>query len=87
MFLGLADHFVPSESLPALAEALESSTAEAAVGRFAQEPPASALSGQRKWIDDAYASDDAEEIVARLRNAGGKPLQPPRRSGQSRLQP
>ena len=71
LFLGLADHFVPSESLPELAEALESSTAEAAVGRFAQEPPASALSGQREWIDDAYASDDAEEIVARLRAAGG----------------
>ena len=70
LFLGLADHFVPSESLPALAEALESSTAEAAVGRFVQEPPVSALSGQRGWIDDAYASDDAEEIVARLRAAG-----------------
>ncbi|MGO4585246.1 enoyl-CoA hydratase/isomerase family protein [Arthrobacter sp. 2RAF6] len=71
LFLGLADHFVPSESLPALAEALESSTAEAAVGSFVREPPASALSGQREWIDDAYASDDAEEIVARLRAAGG----------------
>ncbi|MFK4296464.1 enoyl-CoA hydratase [Arthrobacter sp. GAS37] len=72
LFLGLADHFVPSESLPELAEALESSTAEAAVGRFVQEPPASALSGQREWIDDAYASDDAEEIVAGLRAAGGE---------------
>lgn len=71
LFLGLADHFVPFESLPALAEALESSTAEAAVGRFAQEPPASGLEAQRGWIDDAYASDDAEEIVARLRAAGG----------------
>jgi enoyl-CoA hydratase len=72
LYLGLADHFVPSESLPALAEALESSTAEAAVERFVQEPPASVLSGQRQWIDDAYASDDAEEIVARLRDAGGE---------------
>lgn len=72
LFLGFADHFVPSESLPALAEALESSTAEAAVGRFVQEPPASALSGQRDWIDEAYGSDDAEEIVARLRDAGGE---------------
>ncbi|MEV8150342.1 enoyl-CoA hydratase/isomerase family protein [Arthrobacter sp. NPDC080073] len=71
LFLGLADHFVPSESLPALAEALESSTAEAAVGRFVQEPPASTLSGQRGWIDDAYTSGDAEEIVARLHAAGG----------------
>ncbi|GAB3570172.1 enoyl-CoA hydratase/isomerase family protein [Arthrobacter alkaliphilus] len=72
LYLGLADHFVPSESLPALAEALESSTAEAAVERFVQEPPASVLSGQRHWIDDAYASDDAEDIVARLRGAGGE---------------
>ncbi|HEY9357016.1 MAG TPA: enoyl-CoA hydratase/isomerase family protein [Arthrobacter sp.] len=71
LFLGLADHFVPSGSLPALAEALESSTADAAVGRFAQQPPASALEGQRDWIDAAYASDDAEEIVSRLRAAGG----------------
>jgi enoyl-CoA hydratase len=72
LFLGLADHFVPSESLAALADALESSTAEAAVGRFVQEPPASALSAQRDWIDAAYAADDAEEIVARLRDAGGE---------------
>ncbi|MHC6219042.1 enoyl-CoA hydratase/isomerase family protein [Arthrobacter sp. MMS24-S77] len=72
LFLGLADHFVPSDSLPALAEALESSTAEAAVERFAQELPASALSGQRDWIDAAYAADDAEEIVRSLRAAGGE---------------
>ncbi|WP_255769844.1 enoyl-CoA hydratase/isomerase family protein [Pseudarthrobacter sulfonivorans] len=72
LFLGLADHFVPSASLPALAEALESSTADAAVARFAQEPPASALAAQRGWIDAAYASDDAEEIVRRLRAAGGE---------------
>jgi enoyl-CoA hydratase len=72
LFLGLADHFVPSEKLPALAEALESTTAEAAVGRFVQEPPASALAEQRGWIDAAYAADDAEEIVRRLRDAGGE---------------
>lgn len=72
LFLGLADHFVPSDKLPALTEALESSTAEAAVGRFAQEPPVSAVERQRHWIDAAYASDDAEEIVHRLRTAGGE---------------
>ena len=72
LFLGLADHFVPSESLPALAEALESATADAAVARFVQEPPASALEEQRGWIDAAYATDDAEEIVRRLRAAGGE---------------
>jgi enoyl-CoA hydratase len=72
LFLGLADHFVPSENLPALVEALESSTAEAAVERFVQEPPDSALEEQREWIDAAYATDDAEEVVRRLRAAGGE---------------
>jgi enoyl-CoA hydratase len=71
LFLGLADHFVPSENLPALAEALEIATPDAAVGRFVQEPPASTLAAQREWIDAAYATDDAEEIVRRLRAAGG----------------
>ncbi|MFJ4286312.1 enoyl-CoA hydratase/isomerase family protein [Paenarthrobacter nicotinovorans] len=72
LYLGLADHFVPSESLPALAEALESSTAEAAVERFAQAAPDSALAAQREWIDSCYSGDDAEEIVHRLRDAGGE---------------
>ncbi len=70
LFLGLADHFVPSENLPALAEALESSTPEAAVERFAQAAPDSALAAQREWIDAAYVHDDAEEIVRSLRSLG-----------------
>ncbi|WGM21125.1 enoyl-CoA hydratase/isomerase family protein [Paenarthrobacter sp. OM7] len=72
LFLGLADHFVPSENLRALAEALESSTPEAAVGRFAQAAPDSALAAQREWIDAAYVYDDAEEIVRSLRSAGAE---------------
>lgn len=72
LFLGLADHFVPSENLPALAEALESSTAAAAVARFVRESPASSLEEQREWIDAAYATDDAEEIVHQLRAFGGE---------------
>lgn len=70
LFLGLADHFVPSESLPALAEALESSTAEDAVGRFAQAAPDSPLAAQQEWINAAYAQDDPEEIVRSLRSLG-----------------
>ncbi|MGA8788862.1 MAG: enoyl-CoA hydratase/isomerase family protein [Paenarthrobacter sp.] len=70
LFLGLADHFVPSENLPALAEALESSTPEAAVERFTQAAPDSAVAGQREWIDAAYVHDDAEEIVRSLRSLG-----------------
>ena len=71
LFLGLADHFVPSGRLADLAAALETEAAEAAVARFAEPAPASALAAQREWIDACYSSDDAEEILRRLR-AGGR---------------
>lgn len=71
LFLGLASHFVPSEKLPALVAALDDETADAAVERFREEAPPSVLAGQRDWIDSCYASDDAEEIVRRLRAHGG----------------
>jgi enoyl-CoA hydratase len=70
LFLGLADHFVASANLPALAAALETETAEAAVGRFSEKPPVSALAGQRDWIDACYVGNDAEEILRRLRGFG-----------------
>jgi enoyl-CoA hydratase len=71
LFLGLADHYVPSENLPGLAVALESESAEAAVVRFTGEDPPSELEAQRDWIDTCYASNDAEEILARLRAVDG----------------
>jgi enoyl-CoA hydratase len=67
LFLGLADHYVPSHSLPRLVAALENEGPADAVARFSDEPPAAELAGQREWIDACYAGDDAEEIVARLR--------------------
>ena len=72
LFLGLADHFVPSGRLADLAAALEHETPEAAVGRFTEKPPASGLEAQRDWIDACYAADDAEEVLRRLRAAGGE---------------
>lgn len=72
LFLGLADHFVPSAKLDDLAAALESATADAAVADAAEDAPASGLEAQRSWIDACYASDDAEDIVRRLRSAGGE---------------
>lgn len=72
LFLGLADHFVPSEKLAELAEALESEAADDAVARFAGEAPASVLAAQQEWIDACYSSDDAGEIVRRLRAVGGE---------------
>jgi enoyl-CoA hydratase len=71
LFLGLADHFVPSGKLPELAAALESERAEAAVVRFSEQAPPSELEGQRGWIDPCYAGNDAEEILRRLRTVGG----------------
>ncbi|WP_346924604.1 3-hydroxyisobutyryl-CoA hydrolase, partial [uncultured Arthrobacter sp.] len=72
LFLGLADHFVPSASLADLEVALEAEPVDAAVARFVEEAPSSVLAAQQEWIDACYASDDAEEIVQRLRTAGGE---------------
>jgi enoyl-CoA hydratase len=70
LFLGLADHFVPSDRLPELAAALETEPVETAVARFAQPAPRSVLAAQQEWIDACYSSDDAEEILRRLRTLG-----------------
>lgn len=75
LYLGLADHYVPSARLPELAAAMGTESPEAAVARYAVEPPPSTLAGQREWIDSCYASGDAEDIVRRLRawqGAGAK---------------
>ena len=72
LFLGLADCFVPSAGLAELAVALETEAAEAAVARFAEPAPQSVLAAQQEWIDACYSSDDAEEILRRLRTVGGE---------------
>ncbi|MGO4490574.1 enoyl-CoA hydratase/isomerase family protein [Arthrobacter sp. 2YAF22_2] len=72
LFLGLADTFVPSARLGELATVLETEPAEAAVARFAGTAPPSVLAAQQEWIDACYASDDAGEIVDRLRTVGGE---------------
>jgi enoyl-CoA hydratase len=70
LFLGLADHFVPSDRLPELAAALETEPVDAALARFAGPAPQSLLAAQQEWIDACYSSDDAEEILRRLRTVG-----------------
>ncbi|WP_037868676.1 enoyl-CoA hydratase/isomerase family protein [Streptomyces sp. SPB074] len=66
--LGLADHYVPSDALPALLEALGASPAKEAVTRYAAEAPPAALDADRAWIDACYAAGTVEEIVERLRS-------------------
>ncbi|MCT9623933.1 enoyl-CoA hydratase/isomerase family protein [Pseudarthrobacter equi] len=72
LFLGLADHFVPSAKLAEIAEVLESEAADFVIARYAEQAPNSELAKHREWIDACYSSDDAEEIVRRLRTFGGE---------------
>lgn len=65
---GFADHFVPSERLGELVEAL-AVEGVAAIARFAQEPPASPLAEAASWIDRDYAHATPEQIVAALQAA------------------
>jgi enoyl-CoA hydratase len=71
VYAGFADHLVPSDRLPALAEALESradpSSPTELVLLFDETPGPSRLEGARDWIDDAFAADSVSEIVGRLR--------------------
>jgi enoyl-CoA hydratase len=73
--LGLADWYVPTDSLTALAGALADIPAGEtdvpgavgeAVQHLARPAPWSDLAAGRAWIDDCYAADSVEEILARL---------------------
>ena len=63
---GFADHYVVSERVPRLVELLETESADAAIAAVEQAPPASALVGERIWIDAAYAHDEPHDILHHL---------------------
>lgn len=60
---GLADHYVPTGTLPDLVAGLEDG-----VERFTRRPPASELATQREWIDAVYSASTVEEILRGLRS-------------------
>ncbi|MCH8566006.1 enoyl-CoA hydratase/isomerase family protein [Nesterenkonia sp. LB17] len=64
--LGLADVYVPSGKLAALAEALEQETFDQVKAGFTETPPVAPLRSAQDWIDDAYSAETAEEILERL---------------------
>ena len=68
IYAGVADHFVPKAELGALASALGSHEDAAAdvIRRFAGDPGASKLAAHRDEIDEFFAGDDMEAILARL---------------------
>ena len=65
--MGFADYYVPHSELDALRAAIVADGVESAVAAHAIEPPPSDLVAQRDWIDECFAGDTVEDIVAALR--------------------
>ncbi|PKI91616.1 3-hydroxyisobutyryl-CoA hydrolase [Actinomycetales bacterium SN12] len=73
LYLGFADHFVPSENLDGLRDALatraDPSTPNELTLLFDETPEPSALPAAREWIDQAFSADTVGEIMQRLRDS------------------
>lgn len=67
---GFADHFVPTERIPALLADLAVRDADEALAAAEEPAPTSPLVEARSWLDAAYAGDDPVAIVDRLRALG-----------------
>ncbi|NJI57902.1 enoyl-CoA hydratase/isomerase family protein [Microbacterium oxydans] len=74
VYLGFADHFVPSDRLEALSEALafraDPTGPSEIVLLFDETPEPTQLPASREWIDEAFSAPTVTEIVARLRRQG-----------------
>jgi enoyl-CoA hydratase len=69
--MGFADHYVPHSELGSFTAAIVADGVDSALARHAVEPPPSVLAAQRDWIDECFAGDTAEDIVAALRARKG----------------
>ena len=71
IYAGFADHFVPSDRLSSLAEALETradpSSPTELVLLFDESVEPGRLRADQVWIDDAFSADTVAEIIDRLR--------------------
>jgi enoyl-CoA hydratase len=65
--MGFADHYVPHEKLAEFRQAIIDDGVDAALAKYAIEPPASKLLAQQHWIDECFAGDTVADIVAALR--------------------
>ncbi|MCS0637462.1 enoyl-CoA hydratase/isomerase family protein [Streptomyces sp. LP05-1] len=70
LLCGLADHFVPSGELAALAAELAGEPVHEVLERHVRTAPPGTLAADREWIDACYTGDSVEEIVRRLRASG-----------------
>ncbi|WAJ44164.1 enoyl-CoA hydratase/isomerase family protein [Mycobacterium sp. Aquia_216] len=73
--LGFADHYLPHAQLEAFTQAIVDDGVESALAAHAIEPPPSDLVAQRHWIDECFAGDTVEDIIAALRGHGAGPAQ------------
>jgi len=71
--MGFADHYVPHSELDAFTAAIVADGVESALARHAVEPPPSNLAAQRVWIDECFAGETVQDIVAALRGHGAGP--------------
>ncbi|WP_406814400.1 enoyl-CoA hydratase/isomerase family protein [Mycobacterium sp. M23085] len=73
--MGFADHYVPHGDVEAFRRAVVTDNIEAALAKYAVEPPPSELAAQREWIDECYGGDTVEDIVGALRERDARPAQ------------
>jgi enoyl-CoA hydratase len=66
IYCGLADHVIPAAETEAFTASLATDDVATALKSFTTPAPDSTLAAQRTWIDECYAADTVEEIVARL---------------------
>lgn len=71
--MGFADHYVPHADVEAFRRAVVADGVESALAKYAVEPPPGELAAQRDWIDECYARQTVEDIVAALRAHGAGP--------------
>ncbi|MFI1971882.1 3-hydroxyisobutyryl-CoA hydrolase [Streptomyces cinnamoneus] len=70
LLCGLADHYVPSELLPALTGDLAHAPLRDVLARHVRQAPPGELDAHRDWIDHCYAAATVEAIVDRLLDSG-----------------
>jgi len=73
--MGFADHYVPHSDLDAFAAAIVADGVVSALAGHAIQPPPSTIAAQRDWIDECFAGDTVEDIVAALRGHDAGPAQ------------
>jgi enoyl-CoA hydratase len=71
--MGFADHYVPHEKLADFRQSIVDDGVDAALAAHTIEPPASNLLAQQHWIDECFAGDTVEDIIAALRGHDAGP--------------